>query len=110
MIVNLQPIHNYALNGCSLNFFSGNTGEGLPLHEHTFAHLTYCSAGSMLVRVAGSEQVMTKNTKPVELPANIPHEIEILESNTSFINVYTNEYSEPVKGVVIINGMPMRIG
>jgi quercetin dioxygenase-like cupin family protein len=31
---------------------------------------------------------MTKETQPINLPANIPHEIEALEDNTVFVNVF----------------------
>jgi hypothetical protein len=47
-----------------------------------------CNAGSCVVRVEGKELVMTKNTQPVNLTENKWHEIEALEDNTVFVNVF----------------------
>ena len=63
-------------------------GDGLPLHEHTYSHATVCHAGSCVVRVKGKEIRMEPGTMPLDLPANIPHEIEALEDNTVFTNLF----------------------
>jgi hypothetical protein len=110
MIQNLGVLHTYTLNGCTLNFYFGTTGEGLARHEHIFDHLTYCSSGSAVLRTARQEQIITKDTRPINLPANEWHEIEILEPNTAFVNVFQNDYNDPQNGVTIVNGIPMRFG
>lgn len=83
-----NPFHSVLYDGTKLNVFHVNTGEGLPKHEHKFAHLTICHAGSVIVRKEGRELVMTKETQPVNLIANEWHEIEALEDNTVFVNVF----------------------
>jgi quercetin dioxygenase-like cupin family protein len=75
-------------DGTTLNIFHANKGEGLPAHEHTYAHLTMCHAGSCVVRKEGRELVMTKDTQPVILVADEWHEIEALEDETVFVNVF----------------------
>jgi quercetin dioxygenase-like cupin family protein len=71
-----------------LNVYHCNKGEGLPKHDHTFSHLTFCHAGSIVVRKEGKELVMTKDTQPVNLVANEWHELEALEDGTVFCNVF----------------------
>lgn len=74
--------------GAAINIYHPNKGEGLPKHEHVYSHLTMCMAGSIIVRKEGKELVMTKDTQPVNLVANEWHEIEALEDNTVFVNVF----------------------
>jgi quercetin dioxygenase-like cupin family protein len=75
-------------DGAVLNVFHANKGEGLPRHDHRYAHLTMCHAGSCVVRKEGRELVMTKDTQAVNLLANDWHEIEALEDGTVFVNVF----------------------
>lgn len=75
-------------NGTSLAVYHANKGEGLPKHDHTFSHLTMCHAGSCVVSNERRSLVMTKDTQPVNLVANEWHEIEALEDNTVFVNVF----------------------
>ncbi len=78
-------------DGATLNVFHANKGEGLPRHEHDYAHLTMCNAGSCIVRKEGRELVMNKTTQPVNLVAAEWHEIEALEDGTVFVNVFAQE-------------------
>lgn len=71
-----------------MNVYHIKQGEGLPMHEHTFKHATVCHAGSCVVRVKGREIVMQPGTQPLDLPADIPHEIEALEDGTVFTNIF----------------------
>ena len=75
-------------DGTSINVYHAHKGEGLPSHDHPYSHLTMCHAGSIIVRKEGRELVMTQDTQPVNLIANEWHEIEALEDNTVFVNVF----------------------
>jgi quercetin dioxygenase-like cupin family protein len=75
-------------NGTTLQVFHAKKGEGLPKHEHLFSHLTFCHSGSCLVKKDNKELRMTKDTQPVNLAANEWHEIEALEDDTIFVNVF----------------------
>lgn len=75
-------------DGTTLNIFHANKGEGLPRHQHIYAHLTMCHAGSIAIRKEGKEVVRTKDSQPVNLVANEWHEIEALEDGTVFVNVF----------------------
>lgn len=88
MIVALTPAHSFTYDGAVLNVYHANKGEGLPRHEHVYAHATLCAAGSCVVRKEGRELVMTKATQPVNLVAGQWHELEALEDGTVFINVF----------------------
>ena len=88
MIDVVTPVHQVTYDGATLNVYHANKGQGLARHEHVFAHLTMCNAGSCIVRKEGRELVMTKNTQPVNLLANEWHEIEALEDSTVFVNVF----------------------
>jgi quercetin dioxygenase-like cupin family protein len=84
----VSPVHQVTYDGATLNVYHANKGQGLPRHEHTFAHLTMCHAGSCLVTKEGKTLVMTKGTQPVNLVANEWHELEALEDGTVFVNVF----------------------
>lgn len=84
----LAPRFTVTQDGVQLNIYHANKGEGLPRHEHAYAHLTMCHAGSIAVRKEGKEVVRTKDSQPVNLVANEWHEIEALEDGTVFVNVF----------------------
>jgi hypothetical protein len=68
--------------------YHADKGQGLPRHEHRYAHATFCAAGSCVVRKENRKLVMTKATQPVNLVADEWHEIEALEDGTVFVNVF----------------------
>ena len=84
----LLPVRHLKYDGATLNVYHANTGEGLPRHEHEYAHLTMCHAGSLKVSNERRSLVMTKDTQPVNLKAGEWHEIEALEDGTVFVNVF----------------------
>lgn len=88
MTLPIVAVHQVTYDGASLNIYHANKGEGIPRHEHVYAHLTMCHAGSCIVRKEGRELVMTKDTQPVNLTAAEWHEIEALEDGTVFVNVF----------------------
>jgi quercetin dioxygenase-like cupin family protein len=93
MTIAIQPTHSFVYDGARMNIFHANKNEGLPKHDHTFAHGTFCMSGSCIVRKEGKEIVMDKLTQPINLVANEWHEIEALEDNTVFCNVFAeNKY------------------
>jgi hypothetical protein len=57
-------------DGATIAVHHANAGQGLPRHEHQYAHLTMCHAGSCIVRKQGRSLIMTKDTQPVNLTAN----------------------------------------
>jgi quercetin dioxygenase-like cupin family protein len=87
-VIRVAPAHSLTYDGATLNIFHVNKGEGLPAHNHLYAHATMCLAGSCIVRKEGKELVMTKKTQPVNLVADDWHEIEALEDNTVFANMF----------------------
>jgi len=88
MTIRISPTHQVMYDGASLNVFHANKGEGLPSHEHVYAHLTVCHSGSCVIRKEGIEKVIDKYTQPINLKANEWHEIEALEDETVFVNVF----------------------
>lgn len=85
----LGPHHVLIYDGAVLNIFHANKGEGLPMHGHSYSHAIVCNSGSCLVTLEnGKSVVMTKNTKPINLLAGIQHEIEALQDETVFVNVF----------------------
>lgn len=93
MIIAIGPRHQFTYDGAQLNVYHANKGEGLPKHEHMYSHATMCNAGSCVIRVENKELVMTKDTQPVNLTEGKWHEIEALEDDTVFVNVFAeNKY------------------
>lgn len=88
MTVAITPAHSFTYDGAVMNIYHADKDQGLPRHEHIYAHATFCAAGSCVVRKEGREFVMTKATQPVNLVADEWHEIEALEDGTVFINVF----------------------
>jgi quercetin dioxygenase-like cupin family protein len=84
----LKPTHSFNYDGCQLNIYHANRGEGLPKHLHSFSHASMCNAGSCLVSLEGRNYIINKNSQPLNLPANEWHEIEALEDGTVFVNVF----------------------
>lgn len=88
MTVRVEPRHSFIYDGAVLNIFHADKGQGLPRHEHTFSHATFCCSGSCYVRKEGKEVLITKETQPFNLVANEWHEIEAAEDGTVFVNVF----------------------
>lgn len=88
MTTAVTPAHSFTYDGAVVNVYHANKGEGLPRHEHTYAHATFCAAGSCVLRKEGKEVIVKKETQPINLRAAEWHEIEALEDNTVFINVF----------------------
>ena len=85
----LLPTHVFAIDGLSSQIYHGDVGSGLPKHVHSYPHVTYVASGSIVIRKEGIEKVMDKHSRPVNLKAAEWHEIEVLESDTVFINVFS---------------------
>jgi quercetin dioxygenase-like cupin family protein len=93
MVTPVRPFHAFPYGNVEINTFHANKGEGLVEHEHIYSHATMCQVGSCVVRVKGKEIILTAKSQPIDLPANIPHEIEALEDDTVFVNVFAeNKY------------------
>jgi hypothetical protein len=87
-MINLMPAHQFTYDGASLNVYHANKGEGILKHEHIYAHATVCHNGSCIVRLQGRYYTIDKYSQPLDLPAFEWHEIEALEDNTVFVNVF----------------------
>ena len=88
MVIRVEPKHSFVYDGAVLNVFHANKGEGLPRHNHNFAHATFCCAGSCYVRKENKEILITKDSQPLNLKEIDWHEIEAAEDGTVFINVF----------------------
>jgi len=93
MTMAVGPAHSFTYDGARLNIYHANKGEGLPKHEHIYAHASFCTAGSVIIRKENKELVMDKTTQPVNLKETEWHEIEALEDNTVFINVFADKHN-----------------
>ena len=92
-VTNVIPRHMLTYDGAVVSVYHANKGEGLPKHEHIYAHLTMCHAGSCVIRKEGIEKIVDKNTQPINLKEKEWHEIEALEDGTVFVNVFAeNKY------------------
>jgi quercetin dioxygenase-like cupin family protein len=89
MTLPIQPNHNFNYDGVRVNVFHANKGEGIPRHQHEYSHATMCCSGSCIVRKENKQLVMTKDTQPVNLLGQEWHEIEALEDNTVFVNIFS---------------------
>jgi quercetin dioxygenase-like cupin family protein len=88
MVQNIPPTHNFIYDGAEIRVYHANKGDGLPKHEHGFAHATMCNAGSCLVSLEGRNYTITKDSQPLNLLGGEWHEIEALEDGTVFVNIF----------------------
>lgn len=88
MTILINPHHTFTYDGAVINVYHANKGEGLPMHNHTYSHASFCANGSCKYTQENKILVADKNTQPVNLVAYKSHEIEALEDNTVFINVF----------------------
>ena len=88
MISTISPSHSFTYAGTQINVYHADKNEGLLSHSHTYSHATVCHNGSCLVSLEGRSYTIDKNSQPLNLPANEWHEIEALEDNTVFVNIF----------------------
>ena len=88
MVIAIAPKHSFTYDGAAINVFHASKGYGLPQHEHTWSHATICHNGSCVIRMEGKEKIIDKHSGAFNLPANKWHEIEALEDDTVFVNVF----------------------
>ena len=88
MLINIMPTHQFTYDGAQINVYHADKGQGLVKHQHRFSHATMCNSGSCLVSLEGRSYTIDKNSQPLNLPADEWHEIEALENNTVFVNVF----------------------
>jgi quercetin dioxygenase-like cupin family protein len=89
-MINASAAHQFTYDGAVVMIYHVNKGEGLVKHDHRYSHVTFCTAGSCEIRKEHKQVTINKNTKPINLVANEWHEIEALEDNTVFINVFAD--------------------
>jgi quercetin dioxygenase-like cupin family protein len=87
-MISVAPKHDFTYDGATVRVYHANKGEGIPAHSHAYSHATMCHSGSCLVTKKNKSLVMNKDTQPVNLIAGEWHEIEALEDNTVFVNVF----------------------
>jgi quercetin dioxygenase-like cupin family protein len=89
MVINIEPKHKFTYDGAQLNIYHANKSEGLPKHQHNYSHATICHNGSCVIRMEGKEKVINKHSGAFNLPGGEWHEIEALEDDTVFVNVFS---------------------
>ena len=88
MVTYAKLAHEFTYNGATVNIFHANKGEGIPMHSHEYSHATTCMTGICKYTQDGVELIANKDTKPINLLAGKTHEIEALEDNTVFVNIF----------------------
>tara|TARA_R110000822_G_scaffold37487_2_gene104789 strand:+ start:1721 stop:2002 length:282 start_codon:yes stop_codon:yes gene_type:complete len=88
MLTQAHLKHSFTYDSAQVNVYHANKGEGLPKHQHLYSHATICHNGLCLVSLEGRSYTIDKNSQPLNLPPNEWHEIEALEDNTVFVNIF----------------------
>ena len=92
MIINIPPVHSFEYDGTSVNIYHANKGYGLSKHQHTYTHVTVCYGGKLKITKENFELIMTKDTQPVVLNAGEWHELEVIENETVWSNIFASEF------------------
>jgi quercetin dioxygenase-like cupin family protein len=88
MVIDVSPKHEITYDGSTIKVFHVNKGEGIAMHNHAYSHATICMAGSCKLTQEDKSVITDKNSTPVNLLAGKWHEIEALEDNTVFVNIF----------------------
>jgi quercetin dioxygenase-like cupin family protein len=92
-MITLKPQHSFTYDGAQINVYHANKNEGLEKHHHIWSHATICHNGSCVIKMQNKEKIINKHSGAFNLPANEWHEIEALEDNTVFVNIFSeNKY------------------
>ena len=89
-MIGMKPTHSFAYDGLRINVFHALKGQGIPKHAHNYSHATICHNGSCVIRTEEKERVITKDDGAFNLIAGKWHEIEALEDNTVFENIFAD--------------------
>jgi len=87
-MITISPKHTFTYDGATLTIYHANKGEGLAKHQHIYSHAIICHSGCCKVSLEGRSYMMDKNHTPLNLPAGQWHEIEAIEDETVFVNVF----------------------
>jgi quercetin dioxygenase-like cupin family protein len=90
MVHGVDATFQFTYEDININVFHVNKGEGIPMHSHQYTHATICHAGSIVVRKNNFEKILTKESGAVNLKENESHELEALEDNTVFVNIFSS--------------------
>lgn len=79
----------FAFNGVQcVEYVADKAGDELPLHSHTFNHLTLCTEGVVECFTAdGASVTCTPTDPPVEYIAGRKHGIRGLSDGARFLNI-----------------------
>lgn len=88
-VQNIQPSHSFVFDGAMVNVYHANKGQGLPRHDHIYSHATVCHAGRCVIRKEKVCVEIDKHTQPIVLKENEWHEIEAIEDDTVFCNIFS---------------------
>jgi quercetin dioxygenase-like cupin family protein len=88
MITPVTAKHDITYGNSIVRTYHANKGEGIPMHAHPYSHATICMNGSCKLTQEDKSVITDKNSTPVNLIAGKWHEIEALEDNTVFVNVF----------------------
>lgn len=91
MTQRINPKFNFNYDGATTVIYHADKGQGLPRHSHLYSHVTFCVNGSCIIRKENFEKIVDKNHPPLNLVENEWHEIEALEDNTVFINIFAED-------------------
>jgi hypothetical protein len=90
----INPRFSFDYDGTHFNVYHANKGEGLPKHDHVYTHCTLCTAGKVKLTKNNKEVLLTKDSQPVVLTAGEWHQLEALEDNTIWTNIFASEFME----------------
>jgi len=92
-MVNLTTPHKtFMFNNTRVNIYNADEGEGLSKHTHAYSHLTVCISGKCAIRKENIYLEIDKNSDPLLLKEQEWHEIEALEDNTIFSNMFVEGF------------------
>lgn len=90
MTIKIEPKYSFNFGNITTHIYHANKGEGLPKHNHLYSHATMCHSGNCIIRKENKEFVINKEHFPVNLKRKEWHEIEALEDNTVFVNIFSS--------------------
>lgn len=88
MIQAVSPKFSFKYASAKIDIYHADKNQGLPYHSHIYSHAVACCSGSCILRLRNKVVIIDKNSQPVNLPANVYHEIEAIEDGSVFVNIF----------------------
>ena len=97
MLNTINTAFAFEYDGTYVNVYHAKKNDGLPKHDHAYSHVTFCCSGKLQITKDNVKLVLTKDSQPIVLKAGEWHELEAIEDDTVWVNMFAAEFMRSCK-------------